>query len=842
MSSRNCLTVSTLAFLFCVSTLLSNAQPNLVFNSSFELYTICPTGFSQVSNCSGWRAYTDGTPDLYNSCASGSVGVPNNAAGSQLAASGSGYVGGYTMFNGSGAIKEYVAGFMNPLQIGRNYEVSISASLGDNSGYATDDLGVFLYKNGPSYIFTGFVALVPYQVSYSSYGPITDKTSWTRLTKYFVADSAYNNIVVGGFKAGNSLNKTKLSVGDTLISYYYFDSIVVKLANNINLNIQDSVFCVGDSVHVPYTVLTNNYFNSNNIFTLQLSDATGSFSNPVNIGSVTSNTSGTIHGIIPVASTQGTSYHMRIVASAPGDTSLNNTPNIKVYNYPTGHSAGSNGPVCLGNIINLNSTTSTSGVTYAWAGPGNYTSSAQNPVINPSAFTDSGDYVVTITSNGCPVNDTTHVSIKPLPQNLALSSNSNVCPGLTLNLYAVSTTPNLLWQWTGPAGFSSALQNPNRSNMQASWAGTYTCIATLNGCAVSAVTNVTSNITTPTPVVTANSPVCYGGTLNLTASAIPGALYIWSGPNNFHSNIQNASRTNMGAPDAGVYSVTANINGCVSLPSSTQSVTLIAGPSVSAYASPSSTICAGASVALVAIPTNIGTNPAIYQWYLNNNAVNGATNGSYVAPAPGNGDAFYVQMTAGTACNTPISSNSISITTVPATPPPVTEIIASPGTEVWPYLNVAFSISSLTNGGTSPTYQWKLNGQNVNGATKNTWSITTLKDGDSVCLWVTSSDQCATPKSTLSNCLGMKVPTNITNPLQGDLGVYPNPASKQLTIDGATIGATIQVNNIIGQTIYKGTIQSAKETINTSLWTPGGYLLHLTNKDGNSVVRRVVKE
>lgn len=766
----------------------------------------------------------------------------------------------------------------------------------------------------------------------------------------------------------------------------------------------DTLRCQGDTFTVAYGVLYN--FKPGNSFTVQLSDANGSFASPTNIGSTNSSSGGIITCVIPANTAYGTGYRIRIVATNPYKISCDDGYNISIgTQLPAKPVSSNNGPVCRKNTLHLYTSSSTSGVYYKWIGPNNYTSSQQNPSITnttmlnsgsyiaqafllgchrddttivvikplpdstnvsantpicagdtlkitnsdtssgityswtgPNSFTStsknffianaganaSGNYIVTATLNGCtfkdtaaavvnivPVKpvittntplcegdslrlnsvsttpgvsyswtgqngftssikdtgignavvgqsgdyivtatllncsskDTETVLIKPNPQNVTAASNTPVCPGTTLNLTGGSSTSGVSWSWSGPSSYSATTQNASRNNMQTAWAGTYTVTATLNGCSIFANTAVASYITTPTPTVSANNPVCIGGVLNLTASTIPGAVYVWSGPNNYHSNAQNPTKSNMNIADAGVYSVNANVNGCISQTAVTPSITLVSGPSVSAYASPSSTICTGASVALVAVPNNIGTNPATYQWYQNSTAVTGATTMSYISPAPANGDVFYVQMTAGTACNSAVSSNNVTITTTPTTPPPAATIAASPGTDIWPGLNVNFSISSLTNGGSTPSYQWRLNGKDITGATTNKWNSTTLKDGESVCLWVSSSDQCASPKSTLSNCLSMKVAAGITSPLQGDLGVsiYPNPVSKELIIEGAAAGTSIQVNNIIGQTVYRGVIQSSKETINTSQWLSGAYLLHLIERDGSRAVRKVTK-
>jgi hypothetical protein len=602
----------------------------------------------------------------------------------------------------------------------------------------------------------------------------------------------------------------------------------------------DTLFCAGDSIRVPYGVSAP--FNANNIFTLQLSDGAGNFITPVNIGSLTAQNADTIHGRIPTNTLNGVNYKVRIISTNPSRTSASDSVAIHVKAIPQSFAASSNSPVCIGDSIKFSSSSSSTGVSYTWSGPVSFTSALSNPKIPNALTVYGGNYVDTATlGNGCKITDTVTVHIDTLPPQPTIVSNSPLCTGATLNLNAPSIAGGT-YMWTGANNFTSTVQSPTRLNVTTTDAGKYYVTArfTSTGCKSTDSTTVIIYPVTPAPVAGNNSPLCVGGILNLTASTISNASYSWSGPS-YGSNQQNPSKMNMQLANAGTYTVIANVNGCPSAPASTI-VTVITGPSVAVYASPSSTICTGAPVALVAVPTNIGTNPATYNWYKNSNNT-GGTGSSYIASAPSNSDVFYVMMTAGTACNTPISSNSITITTVPTTPPPAATIIASPGTDVWPYLNVTFSISSLTNGGTTPGYQWKLNGANVTGATKNTWSTTELRDGDSVCLWVTSSDQCATPKSTLSNCLGMKVPTGVgpLNPLRGDLQVYPNPVTSSLVIEGASVGTTVQVNNIIGQTVYRGVIRSSKETINTSQWVPGGYLLHLTGKDGNRVTRKVVK-
>ncbi len=84
--------------------------------------------------------------------------------------------------------------------------------------------------------------------------------------------------------------------------------------------IATTTFCQGAAVSVPYTIQNTCTFPntpSGNVFTAQLSNASGSFASPVNIGTLTSNNNGTISGTIPVSTPAGSGYRIRVVSSNP---------------------------------------------------------------------------------------------------------------------------------------------------------------------------------------------------------------------------------------------------------------------------------------------------------------------------------------------------------------------------------------------------------------------------------------------------------------------------------------------------------------------------------------------
>ena len=95
----------------------------------------------------------------------------------------------------------------------------------------------------------------------------------------------------------------------------------------------DSLYCLGSSLQIFYQTLGS--FNSGNIFTAQLSDKFGSFDNPINIGSLESQSDGEIDCEISDSIAWGDNYYLRITSTSPesvsqimGPISINALPNV----------------------------------------------------------------------------------------------------------------------------------------------------------------------------------------------------------------------------------------------------------------------------------------------------------------------------------------------------------------------------------------------------------------------------------------------------------------------------------------------------------------------------------
>jgi gliding motility-associated-like protein len=172
--------------------------------------------------------------------------------------------------------------------------------------------------------------------------------------------------------------------------------------------------------------------------------------------------------------------------------------------------------------------------------------------------------------------------------------------------------------------------------------------------------------------------------------------------------------------------------------------------SVSISVAPNDTVCAGAQLTFTAVSVNGGAAPT-YQWQNNGVNIPGATNATLVTSTLLTGANIRVILNSSFPCtsNDPDTSNVIPITILPTTPLTAT-IAASPTGTICAGDLVAFT-STVTNGGTTPVYQWLLNGNVIPGANADTYNTSTLNDQDTIQLVVASSNICATNSPDTTN-------------------------------------------------------------------------------------------
>jgi gliding motility-associated-like protein len=216
-----------------------------------------------------------------------------------------------------------------------------------------------------------------------------------------------------------------------------------------------------------------------------------------------------------------------------------------------------NGPLCEGQPILLFGETDGSGSTiaYLWSGPNGFTSTLQNP----TNATLGGFYTLEVTIDGCPsLPAVTEVLVTEMPDAVALNGGP-YCNGQSIQLLgSTSSSGNTIsYQWSGPNGYTSDVQNPTDATV----AGTYSLIITVDNCASAvALTDVIFNAP-PDAIATNNGPYCSGDTIELSGNTnSPGNTfnYSWSGPNGYVSNQQNPND----ALQPGLYQLIVTVDGC----------------------------------------------------------------------------------------------------------------------------------------------------------------------------------------------------------------------------------------------------------------------------------------
>jgi hypothetical protein len=324
---------------------------------------------------------------------------------------------------------------------------------------------------------------------------------------------------------------------------------------------------------------------------------------------------------------------------------------------------------------------------------------------------------------------------------------------------------------------------------------------------------VTATVT-PSVSISANpgSTVCAGTSVTFTATPTNGGttpIYQWK-VNGVNAGTNSTTFTTTTLTNGQIVTFDLTSNATCPSPATvtsngiTMTLNPVAVPSISISANPGSTICAGAIVTFTATPTNGGTTPA-YQWRVN--GVNaGANSATFTTTTLTNGQIVTCVLTSNAACASPVTatSNSITMTVNPVVVPSIS-ISANPGSTICTGASATFT-ATPTNGGTTPAYQWKINGGNV-GTNSATFTTTTLTNGQTVTCVLTSNVTCATPATATSNSITMTV--SIVPTITSFTPSSGSPGSG-VSITGTNFNNTVVVR-------FNGTIASYTFVNSTSL-------------------------
>jgi|GEM_PF-3181111 len=259
-------------------------------------------------------------------------------------------------------------------------------------------------------------------------------------------------------------------------------------------------------------------------------------------------------------------------------------------------------------------------VTYVWMKDGVALSAidSNHLIINSISLADAGFYKVRVSVDSCVI-ESQEVFLPVLDQATIAPSfqlTAPACEGGTLELFANPGTGsgNSSFQWTGPGGFTSNLQNPVISNISIAGNGVYTLsIFNQNGCQTSASIEVDSILPQPQqPTAFAKSPVCENDEIVLILQQqYAGDTVAFSWFNGLNQFIGTGASLTISASDSAALSpfrAQVFVDGCLSELSPPATVEIQELPEASA--SNNGPVCQGGQVQLMGGVVE----GAVYQW------------------------------------------------------------------------------------------------------------------------------------------------------------------------------------------------------------------------------------
>jgi hypothetical protein len=225
-------------------------------------------------------------------------------------------------------------------------------------------------------------------------------------------------------------------------------------------------------------------------------------------------------------------YSMAVIANGCTSSFVQHSVSV-IPNPPAPALSVNNASICVGNILRLTAQTSLLNAEFRWSGPAGFTSTQRSPQILVSGTQSGGVYELYVIVGQCTSSGATIlVNVSERPEAPQAIANAPVCQGQTLNLRAWHPRQTLSqFYWRGPNNFEQAGEAVSLSNLQAQNAGVYSVVAIIEGCtSLPGIVSVNVQEAPALVDLANNGPLCAGQNLNLVTQLIPGALYIWYGP------------------------------------------------------------------------------------------------------------------------------------------------------------------------------------------------------------------------------------------------------------------------------------------------------------------------
>lgn len=401
----------------------------------------------------------------------------------------------------------------------------------------------------------------------------------------------------------------------------------------------------------------------------------------------------------------------------------------------------------------------------------------------------------------------------PLTPEVAITSDANtVCAGETVNfslLTAVDSgvSPSFQWLLNGNPISSEnnttlSINSLNNSDVVSLEMIISESCQTKGQDTSNTIAITVSSTVAPTAVLTATTPIniCPGDSVAIEITEQNGAgsspTYEW-----YINNVLDGSQTtdifssqSLTNGDS-VYVIISDLSSCASATSVVSQAIYIneiapLTPSINIISS-SNTICAGENVDFsISSAVDLGATPS-FQWLLNDVAITSETGLTYSSSTLTNGDVISLEMTITETCHTKAVDTS-NIETIVVTSPltPQIEIEAS-ATTICAGESVDFSILTAVDSGTTPSYEWLLNGNPITAQMNNTLSISNLNDNDSIAIIMTSSESCVTTSKDTS----MYLPVAVTGAIDPEVVIAATTATTICAGDSVAFEVTTTIGD-----------------------------------------------
>lgn len=359
---------------------------------------------------------------------------------------------------------------------------------------------------------------------------------------------------VSALTTGQSITATAKVVDKCLSSESA--PVIVSAAPPITTGtISPTTFCAGSAVNIPYTISVT--FTAGNVFTAQLSDAGGSFTTPVTLGTLTSIAAGTISGTIPSGTSTGTAYRIRVVSSNPAATGIDNGVNLTVNATPPAPTVGTiTQPTCTVATGSVDLSGLPSGT---WIlNPGSISGSGSSTTLSGLV---AGTYNFTVTnSSGCVSTASGNVVINTQPSTPFITGTSPgaLCGAGSVILSATTSAGTINW-YDASTGGSSLGTGTTFTTPVLSSSTSYYVDATFGGCTSTPRMAVLASIIPAASIAAGGAGTfCSGTTITLTSSGTNLTNQYWQGPDSFYSILQNPALSTATTAMSGTYTVTGS--------------------------------------------------------------------------------------------------------------------------------------------------------------------------------------------------------------------------------------------------------------------------------------------